>query len=416
MVAGGKPFMRPLWLVLRSGHWPSLIGAWTHFEVSFMAWLLIGALGVSIAEEFGLTATQKGLLVAVPLLSGALLRVPVGVLSDRFGPKPTGLAILACEFLALLWGWMGASSYLEVLGVGLFLGVAGASFAVALPLANRVYPPAHQGLAMGIAASGNSGTVLAAFFAPRVGQIVGWHAVFGLMALPVLATAVLFTALVRGEDMYAQYEHRSGWGRALADMMRLPSMYWLCFVYGVTFGGFVGLCSFLPIFFHDQYGLDRVAAGSVAALCGLAGSFVRPFGGYLADRINPLRILLVLFVAITGMVAMLGQLPALLWVVPFMVAAVTLMGCGNGVVFRVVSDRFQKQMGMASGLIGAAGGLGGFLLPFWLGLLKDLTGTYRSGFLLFAGLSLVASVSVALAIRQSRRAVSSLTGEGGAFH
>ena len=130
---------------LRSGHWPSLAGAWLHFEVSFMAWLLIGGLGLSIAAEFGLTATQKGLLVAVPLLGGALLRVIVGASSDRFGPKSIGLALLGCECLALVWGWLDASSYLQVLGVGLLLGAAGASFAVALPLASRAYPPAHQG-------------------------------------------------------------------------------------------------------------------------------------------------------------------------------------------------------------------------------------------------------------------------------
>src|SRR5688500_1873059 len=144
--------MRTIGRAIRSGHWPSLLAAWIHFEVSFMVWLLIGALGVFISEELQLTATQKGLLVAVPLLGGALLRIPVGIASDRFGPKSTGLLVLLCEAVAILWGWLGATTYLEILFVGLFLGVAGASFAVALPLASRVYPAAHQGLAMGIAA------------------------------------------------------------------------------------------------------------------------------------------------------------------------------------------------------------------------------------------------------------------------
>jgi NNP family nitrate/nitrite transporter-like MFS transporter len=395
---------------LRSGHWPSLIGAWLHFEVSFMAWLLIGALGVSIAEEFGLSATQKGLLVAVPLLGGALLRVPVGLASDRFGPKPIGLLLLGCELLALLWGWLAASSYGEMLAVGLSLGVAGASFAVAMPLASRAYPPAHQGLAMGVAASANSGTVLAMLLAPRLGQAVGWHGVFGLMALPILLTLLLFAWMVRGNGGVARLERRSGWWDAAGELLRLRSIYWLCFLYGVTFGGFVGFSSFLPIFLHDQYGLDLVTAGSLTALCGLAGSLIRPLGGYVADYLGGLKVLLILFPAIAALTAAAGTLPGLGWAALLLVLAVASMGFGNGVVFRVVSDRFMKQIGIASGLIGAVGGFGGFLLPAWLGLLKDLTGTYGTGFHLYAGLALVACASVAVAL-QRRRAAGAGTGE-----
>ncbi|MFM8550859.1 MAG: nitrate/nitrite transporter, partial [Nitrospiraceae bacterium] len=261
---------------IRSGHWPALLGAWLHFEISFMVWLLVAALGVSIAEDFALSATQKGVLVAVPLLGGALLRIPVGLLSDAVGPKAMGLMLLGSELLALLWGWMGAGSFAELLGIGLLLGAAGASFAVALPLASRAYPPACQGLAMGIAASANSGTVLATFFAPRLAQAVGWHGVFGLMAVPVLATAAAFALLVRGDGGARREERQAGGWSRLAEIGRLPSAYWLCFISAVTFGGFVGFCSFLPIFLHDQHGLDLVRAGSLAALCGLAGSLARP--------------------------------------------------------------------------------------------------------------------------------------------
>ncbi|HET8580056.1 MAG TPA: MFS transporter [Nitrospiraceae bacterium] len=404
--------MRTVISALRSGHWQSLAGAWLHFEVSFMTWLLVGALSVSIAAEFGLTATQKGLLVAVPLLGGALLRVVVGPSSDRFGPKSIGLALLGCECLALVWGWLGARSYLQVLGVGLLLGAAGASFAVALPLASRAYPPAHQGLAMGIAASGNSGSVLAMFFAPRLGQVVGWHGVFGLMLLPVALTALLFTLLVRDKGGVSRQERTSWWWAMMVEALRQPSMYWLCFLYGVTFGGFVGLSSFLPIFFHDQYGLDLVMAGSLTAACGLAGSLIRPLGGYVADRLGGLRVLRVVFLGIAALILMIGQLPDLAWAATLMVMAVAVMGFGNGVVFQVVSDWFPKQIGMASGLIGAAGGFGGFLLPFWLGLLKDMTGTYQSGFLLFVMLALAAWLSVVLTIRRSRQAGRRLTAPG----
>ncbi|MER3424696.1 MAG: MFS transporter [Nitrospiraceae bacterium] len=390
---------------LRSGHWPSLVGAWLHFEISFMVWLLIGAMGVLIAEEFGLTPTQKGLLVAVPLLGAALLRIVVGGCSDRFGPKRTGLVLLIGELIAVLWGWGGAATYPEVLGVGLVLGAAGASFAVALPVASQAYPPAHRGLAMGVAASANSGTVLAAFFAPRLGQVVGWHAVFGLMAVPLVLTLVLFAALVRDDAGSARHDVRLYWWSTMGDLVRRPSMYWLCFVYAVTFGGFVGFCSFLPIFLHDQYGLDLVVAGSVTALCGLAGSLIRPFGGYTADRRGGLRVLQVIFPVIAGLILTVGRLPQVNWAVPVLVMAIAVMGFGNGVVFQVVSDWFQKQIGAASGLIGAAGGFGGFLLPFWLGLLKDATGTYQTGFLLFAVVSLVAGASTVLIWRRTHRAM-----------
>ena len=381
---------------LRSGHWPSLAGAWLHFEVSFMTWLLIGSLGVPIAEEFGLSATQKGLLVACPLLSGALLRIWVGLSSDRLGAKLTGLYLLAGEMGALAWGWLGGGNFFQLLGIGLLLGVAGASFAVALPIASRAYPPAYQGLAMGIAASANSGTVLAMFLAPRLANSVGWHGVFGVTLVPVLVTAILFAFMVRGDEQVGRLIPRGHWWQDLREGLAQPSMHWLCLLYAVTFGGFVGVCSFLPIFLHDQYGFDRVTAGSITALGGLLGSFIRPLGGYAADRLGGIRVLPFVFAAIAATVAGVGWLPEAAWGVVLLMAGLAAMGFGNGVVFQVVSDRFSKQMGLASGVIGAAGGIGGFLLPLCLGGLKDLTGTYATGlwcFVVAAGCALMTVVA-----------------------
>jgi MFS transporter, NNP family, nitrate/nitrite transporter len=382
---------------LRSGHWPSLAGAWLHFEVSFMTWLLIGSLGVPISEEFGLSATQKGLLVACPLLSGALLRICVGLSSDRLGAKFTGLYLLAGEMGALLWGWLGGGNFIQLLGIGLLLGVAGASFAVALPIASRAYPPAYQGLAMGIAASANSGTVLAMFLAPRVANSVGWRGVFGVTLVPVLVTAILFAFMVRGDEYIGRARPHGRWWHDLRDGLARPSMHWLCLLYAVTFGGFVGVCSFLPIFLHDQYAFDPVTAGSITALGGLLGSFIRPLGGYTADRLGGIRVLPVVFVAIAATIGGVGLLPEAEWGVVFLMAGLAAMGFGNGVVFQVVSDRFSKQMGLASGVIGAAGGIGGFFLPLCLGGLKDLTGTYATGlwcFVIAAGCALVTVVMV----------------------
>jgi NNP family nitrate/nitrite transporter-like MFS transporter len=398
---------------VRSGHWPSLLGAWVHFEISFMAWLLIGALGVSIAEEFGLSATQKGLLVAVPLLGGALLRVPVGVSSDRWGSKRTGLIVLLSEALALSWGWLAATSYSDMLAVGLLLGTAGASFAVALPLASRAYPLAHQGLAMGVAASANSGTFLAAFFAPRLAQLVGWHNVFGLMLVPLTVTMILFAVLVPSDvEASRARESRTGreagrvrasrelrWWPLIGELLRERSIHRLCLLYAVTFGGFVGFCSFLPIFAHDQYGLDLVRAGSITALCGLAGSLARPFGGYLADRFGGAKVLSWVFLGIAVCILAVASLPGLTSAIILLVTGVGAMGFGNGVVFRMVSDRFHKQIGTASGIIGAAGGLGGFLLPACLGFFKDLSGTYQTGLVAFGAVSVVACLNTVLDAR-----------------
>ncbi len=391
---------------LRGGHWPSLMGAWLHFEVSFMTWLLIGALGVSIAEEFALSPAQKGLLVAVPLLGGALLRVAVGFLSDRFGAKRTGLALLGGELIAVIMGWLGAGGYGQILTVGLLLGIAGASFAVALPIASRAYPPVHQGLAMGVAASANSGTVLAMLCAPRLAELVGWRGVFGTMIVPILLTLILFAALVRNDPMpLSRIECREDCWAPMRELLRRPSSYWLCFVYAVTFGGFVGFCSVLPIFLHDQYGLNPVVAGSATALCGLIGSVIRPLGGYVADRKGGLRVLRVTFLLIAGFVAAVGTLPVVSWALLLFVLAVAGMGFGNGAVFQVVSDRFPKQIGMASGLIGAAGGLGGFLLPVWLGSLKEATGSFQPGLWLFAVLAGGAAVSVTEVMKRQRTTV-----------
>jgi NNP family nitrate/nitrite transporter-like MFS transporter len=387
----------PLVTALRTGHWPSLLGAWLHFEVSFIVWLLIGALGVSIAQDLALSATQKGLLVAVPLLGGALLRVAVGLCSDQYGTKRTGTALLGCELIAVSWGWLGARSYGNLLAAGLLLGAAGASFAVALPIASHAYPPMHQGLAMGIAAAGNSGTVLAMLFAPRLAEIVGWHGVFGLMLPPLVSTLFLFTILVQPDRREARQERRHRWWETLVASAVCRPLGWMSFLYGVTFGGFVGLSSFLPILLHDQYGVSFVAAGSITALCGLVGSLVRPLGGYLADHYGGLVVLRIVCVVIAACMALIGTLPILPNAVIYAVVGIGAMGLGNGAVFQIVSAGFPKQMGTASGIVGAAGGVGGFLLPICLGTLKDLTGTFQTGLWLFAAAAVAAAITVRVA-------------------
>jgi NNP family nitrate/nitrite transporter-like MFS transporter len=365
---------------LRSnGHWPTLLSAFVYFDVSFMIWVLVGALGVFIAQEFALSATQKGLVVAIPILAGSLLRLPAGIAVDRFGPRRVGAIGLVLTTVPLLAGWLYAASLGGVVVVGLLLGVAGASFAVALPLASRWYPPRLQGLVMGIAGAGNSGTVVAAFLGPRLAERVGWHGVFGLALIPLALAFVVYAWLAK--DSPTQPSARPL--REYFAVLRTVDIWWFNLFYMVTFGGFVGLASFLPIFFHDQYGVSRVTAGNLTALCVLLGSFLRPVGGALADRFGGLRVLAILLAAVGVVMVGVGALPSLPMTTLLLFAGMSGLGMGNGSVFQLVPQRFRDEIGVVTGLVGAAGGFGGFLLPFLIGLLKDRTGSYGIGFLVF---------------------------------
>ncbi len=380
---------------LNSGHPPTLFSAFLYFDVSFMVWVLVGVLGVSIAEDFGLSATQKGMLAAVPILGGALVRLPLGWMADHIGPRKTGLFGQLAVMVPLAGMWLCASSFSSVLAFGLLLGIAGGSFAVALPLASRWYPPEHQGTAMGIAGAGNSGTVLASLFAPRLAELMGWRTVFGLALVPVAAAFMAFLLLAKESPTQPKPKKGGEYFSVLQD----ADTFWFCLFYSVTFGGFVGLASFLGIFFHDQYGLSRVMAGNLTALCVFAGSFARPVGGYLADRFGGIRMLSGLFVSVSVFMMGAAWLPPLGLATALVFGAMLSLGMGNGAVFQLVPLRFSKEIGVVTGIVGAAGGLGGFFLPAALGSLKDATGSYGAGLAFFA----LASAGALLALRLVQR-------------
>ena len=401
-----------LGVALRSGHWPTLAGAWMHLTVSFMVWLLFGALAVAIGQELGLTATQQSVLVALPLLGGAVLRIAAGWACDWYGAKRTGLLVLGLQLLAVIWAVFGGRSYAELLGIALLLGAGGASFAVAMPVASRAYPATHQGLVLGLVASGNIGTVLVLLLAPRWEALLGWHWACGIMAVPLLVAIGLFATVVQREPV-AHAAGEGAWWQAAWRMARVPSVYWLCLIYGVTFGGFVGLTSFLPVLLHDQYGSDPIVGGSIAGLCGLTGSLIRPVGGYVADRWGGLRVLVGVFVALALVTVLAGSLPSLPWAVGSLVVTIAVMGFGNGVIFQIVSEWFPKDIGLASGLVGAAGGIGGFLVPIGFGLLRESTGTFVFGFIGLAVVSAAAAMTVSSALRWRPRVVAQVPNVGG---
>jgi NNP family nitrate/nitrite transporter-like MFS transporter len=366
------------------GHWPTLLSAFLYFDISFMVWVLLGALGNAIVPDFGLSEAERGLMVGVPLLGGAVLRLGLGLLTDHIGARRTGMIGLTVTVLPLLLGWLWADSFSKLLLVGLLLGVAGASFAVALPLASRWYPPQYQGLAMGIAGAGNSGTALATFFGPRLAEVIGWHAVFGFALLPILATLTVFVFLAK--DSPQQPPPRSL--AEYAAVLKQRDTWWFCLFYAVTFGGFVGLASFLSIYFHDHYELSRVQAGTLATLCVIAGSFLRPVGGHLADRLGGVRVLVLLYLGVGALMLDMATSAPLIWGTVVIVTIMGLLGLGNGAVFQLVPQRFAKEIGVVTGIVGAAGGMGGFFLPTLLGTVKQLSGSFSGGFLIFAFIAL----------------------------
>jgi len=371
----------------KAGHRPTLIAAFLYFDLAFMVWVLLGPLGPDIAKALALTPAQKGLMVATPTLAGAVLRLVNGLLVDRIGPKRAGAISQVIVIAGLATAYFaGVSSFAGTLALGIILGFAGASFAIALPLASRWYPAEHQGKAMGIAGMGNSGTVLASLFAPMLAKLFGWNAVLGLACIPL--TLVLIAYLVMAKDApgapapkrFVDY----------LEPLKTRDAWWLMLFYSVTFGGFVGLAASLPIYFTDQFGLTTIVAGYCTAACVFAGSLVRPMGGALADKIGGVKTLSVVYLVAAAALAGVGAATTVAAALGLFGLAMLALGTGNGAVFQLVPQRFRAEIGVMTGLVGFAGGIGGFYLSSSLGFAKQLSGSYQPGFLIFAGLALLA--------------------------
>lgn len=379
---------------LKAGHPPTLLAAFLYFDLAFMVWVMLGPLGVQIAGDLHLSHEQKGLMVATPVLAGALLRIVMGVMVDHLKPKLTGAIGQVIVMAALVYAWrVGVHSYHGTLVLGMFLGFAGASFAVALPLASRWYPPEHQGTALGIAGAGNSGTALAALFGPGLAAAYGWTNVFGLALIPLAIVFVFYLIAAKDSPESPPPKSLAEYFKVLKDR----DAWWFMFFYSVTFGGFVGLASSLVIYFNTQYGLDAKTAGLFTAACVFAGSMVRPIGGNVADRIGGIKSLSVMYVVAAAALALVSfNLPSAYLALAGFVVAMLALGMGNGAVFQLVPQRFRKEIGVMTGLVGMAGGVGGFYLASSLGFSKQFTDSYQLGFLIFAALAVVALVGLTM--------------------
>lgn len=383
----------------KNGHWPTLVAAFLYFDFSFMVWTLLGPLSAHIAEALKLNQEQVGLMVAVPSLGGAILRIVLGLLVDRIGAKNTGILAQCIVIAGLVYAWLvGLHSYQAIILMGFNLGFAGASFAVALPQSGRWYPPHMQGMVLGLAGAGNIGVVLDSLIAPRLAEAYGWQSVFGLALIPAVLVLIVYIVVSKEPPMKVKPKKFADY----VELLRDKDTHWFCFFYTVTFGGFSGLAYSLVMYFHNEYHLTKIQAGDYAALCTAVGALARPIGGALADRIGGIRSLH--FVYVLGALFLIcGALVHNLWLnVLFFFLAAGILGSGNGAVFQLLPQRFGRDLGTMSGLVGAGGGLGGFLLATALGYSKGQTGSYVTGLIGFAGLCLVALVGLQLVKKRWR--------------
>lgn len=401
----------------KEGHWPSLFAAFLYFDFSFMMWTMLGPLATEInetltAKGMALNDSQTATLLAVPVMAGALLRIVLGFFVDKFGPKKTALVSQMIVILTLFFAYMKADSitYDQLLLVALGLGFGGASFAVALPQAGQWYPPRLQGVVLGIAGAGNIGVVIDFLFAPKIAEIWGWPAVFlvGAFLSLMVFVAYIFLAKDAPASVYKPNPKKAG---DYFKLLRDKDTWWFNLFYAVSFGGFVGFANYMKVYLMNTYqadmsaiGLDvlneenvKVIAGYFGALCIFAGAVLRPVGGAIADKMGGIKSLYVFY----GMIVVLAMISAFIQL-PFWAAIIVLflimanLGMANGSVFQLVPQRFGKDIGIMTGIIGAAGGLGGSALIKTFGWSQATFEGYTAGFVIFGVVVMIAISGISL--------------------
>ena len=438
--------MKNIMASLKSGDWKSLLACFLYFDSGFTIWVMLGPLAPFISKDIVMSPAEQGFLVAVPVLAAAILRVTLGnLLQSVDGRKIAQMGVLLSAVPSLVLLLMpGAPSYLTLLILGVFLGMGGASFAVALPMAGSNYPPRVQGLVLGLAAAGNIGAVLDGFMFPGLAHAYGWQraAAAALPLLAITALALFFWAKDRGPKSGSALPAFAGFAvnllglivmvlmvhsgllghgktgllllpflGALLAVAVLPHRYravlaerdtWvIMLVYSITFGGFVGMASYVSLLLINLYQMSKIDAGLMMAALAFTGAILRPLGGLIADRISGVRALLVLLAGISALDFTFAA------VTPGMGAGIFLLfgmyvcfGLGNGATFQLVPHRWKGRTGVMTGIIGAAGGIGGFYLPVVMGIAKESTGSYQMGFATFGGIAALAFVLVAVLRQQ----------------
>ena len=380
---------------MKSGHPPTLLAAFLYFDFSFAIWVLNGAMGPFIKEAFHLTPLQVGTMLSVPPLAGALMRFPLGVLSQYIGRKNAALLEMGCIMLAMAFGYYYVDSFDRVMAMGVLLGIAGASFGVALALGSGWFPPEYKGLAMGIAGAGNSGTAIAALFAPILATHYGWQKVYGFAGLTMLVPFFVMLFFAK-EPPDREGEH------SFIDHIKClwePDGWAFNLIYVITFGGFIGLSLFLPTFFTEEFGMTKIHAGYLTAGAAFLASAMRAVGGYVADKLGGIVALSVVLLGVTAAFLATSVAPSLLVTALLFMCCFAVLGLGNGALFQLVPLRWPLTAAVAGSMIGEIGALGGAIVPKIMGYSKQYAGSYAWGFAGFAVLAALVFVGLRIVQR-----------------
>ncbi|RZT41854.1 MFS transporter [Cupriavidus agavae] len=384
-----------------SGAWMTLWSSTFAFTICFAIWMMFAVLGIPLKAELGLSDTEFGLLAATPVLSGSLVRVPLGIWTDRYGGRIVFFVLMLLTVVPI-WLISYVHTFWQLLVLGLFVGLAGGSFSVGTPYVARWFPRSRQGLAMGIFGAGNSGAALTKFVAPVLILAAGtWEIVPKVYSVAMLVTAILFWVFSRSNPAHLSASS-SGW-RAQVAMLRDPRVWRYSQYYSVVFGGYVALALWMTKYYIGEYGFDIKTAAFLAACFSLPGGVLRAIGGWISDRYGAHRttwwVMWVSWVAFfllsypktdftihtaTGPQSFhIALTPTLFTVLMFVVGIA--FAIGKASVFKFISNDFTHNIGAVSGVVGLAGGLGGFVLPIMFGALADLTGIGSSCFMLMYG-------------------------------
>jgi NNP family nitrate/nitrite transporter-like MFS transporter len=387
----------------RDGGPAALTLATIAFTTCFYGWSLLGPLSPDLQDDLGLSDVATSAMVAVPVLLGSLMRIPLGWAADRYGGRRLFTALMAFSPLPLaaLAVWHG--SLAPILVFGLLLGFAGASFAIGVPFVNGWYPPERQGFALGVYGMGMGGTVLAGLTAPKIADAWGLSAPFWVAAGLLAVVAAVFAVLARDAPRAGPAGAGPGMFAALAVFRSSGRAWALTLFYFLAFGGFVAMFLYLPKLLTGVYDLSKADAGARAAGFALLAVAGRPTGGWLSDRVGAARVLLLSFAAVAVLALVLAA--AYTAIAPLTAACLAMalaLGLGTGAVFKLVPEWFPDRVGAVTGVVGAAGGLGGFFPPLVMGVVESATGGYALGFILMA-LVAVACLVVLGALLPRRR-------------